>query len=265
MRIRCLTKGKFIAFPISNNAAIYSQRFSSSFAAGTEDYSDMINERPKETIDHTKWIERKEQEFKSTNTCLYSSSRKPFPYNKGFLYHVPLNDFSRKQIYFLYKTQPQEWTVRKLANKFKISVERTDAIIDLEEHEERMFHLGYKVNTAYLSKMETIIGASSDRAREATREVMEFWQRRSPIFVKIPEDQQLTFEQAAKIAQLPSTFIDLNPDNEVAGKLAESNPPKVIQFDEYETNKRHTFIITDIGKNKDKSVTIHSFLLILTF
>lgn len=259
MRIQCFAKANGISLFSPHQFRVLSLR---RFSSTAEDYSEMIHERPRETIDHVKWIEKKEQELKSTNNCLYSPAKKPFPHNKGFLYHVPLNDFTRKQIYFLYKSKPEEWTVRKLASKFKITVERADAIIDLQEHEERMFHLGYKVNTEYLKKMEAMVGASSDRAREASREVMEFWQKRSPIFVKIPEDQELTFEEAAKIAQLPSTFIDLDPDSEVPAKPTQSTPPKVIQFDEYETNRRHTFIITDIGKNKDKSVRISTKLIL---
>lgn len=61
----------------------------------------------------------------------------PFPLNKSFKPPVPVADELRTQLYRLYMTDPEKNSVRNLASRYHLSMQRVDAILrlkGLEEH-----------------------------------------------------------------------------------------------------------------------------------
>lgn len=54
-----------------------------------------------------------------------------------FVPPVPVGDATREEIYQTYRAAPQEWTPRKLAEKFQLSVLRVEAILRLKHLEKR--------------------------------------------------------------------------------------------------------------------------------
>lgn len=169
-----------------------------------------------------------------------------------------MDEFTRNQIYYLYKKNSDEWSIKKLAFKFKISTSRVDAIIDLKEHEEKLLQAGFQKDDSFISMMENAIGATGNRAKEVVKEVCDVWKKRSPTFVTLPEDRNLTFEEAARILNMPQKATAYNSDND---RLMDENEPiKVIQIDKHETNRRFVYFITDISKNKHPEVSFYDII-----
>jgi hypothetical protein len=61
---------------------------------------------------------------------------KPFPANPTFKPPPPLSDALKTMLYALYLTDPSVWNIRKLGEKFGISVARVEAVLRLKELEE---------------------------------------------------------------------------------------------------------------------------------
>lgn len=62
----------------------------------------------------------------------------PFPMNPLFKPVLPLSDAVREKIFKQYASDPDTWTVRKLATEYNISLRRVDAILKLKAQEKQM-------------------------------------------------------------------------------------------------------------------------------
>lgn len=71
-------------------------------------------------------------------TTNYLNGETPFPNNPLFRPRPPISDAQRQKLYDTYLSDPEAWTIRKLATKFNISIRRTEAIIRLKENERQM-------------------------------------------------------------------------------------------------------------------------------
>ena len=47
---------------------------------------------------------------------------------------------TRNQIYLLYKSNPKEWTIRRLSAKFSVAMERIEGIIDLKKNQDKLIN-----------------------------------------------------------------------------------------------------------------------------
>ena len=81
-----------------------------------------------------------------------------------------------------------------------------------------MLQHGFQRNQSYITKMESIVGANGQRTREVVKEICDIWRKRSPMFVTIPEDENLTFKQAAILLRLPHKFVHFDPDKDEPSK-----------------------------------------------
>lgn len=70
--------------------------------------------------------------FKTLKAQKFVGGAKPFPMNPFFIPKITISDKTRTQIYSLYKSSPEQWTPRALAEQFGISIARTDAILRLK-------------------------------------------------------------------------------------------------------------------------------------
>lgn len=73
-------------------------------------------------------------DFKNITTQQYVGSR-PFPMNPFFQPKPPIANSTKKEIYSLYLEDPSKWTPRALAEKYGISIVRTEAILRLKSLE----------------------------------------------------------------------------------------------------------------------------------
>lgn len=62
----------------------------------------------------------------------------PFPNNPLFQPRPPLSDALRQEVYEAFVSDPETWTVRKLATKYNISLKRVEAILKLKAAEKEM-------------------------------------------------------------------------------------------------------------------------------
>lgn len=62
----------------------------------------------------------------------------PFPMNPLFKPVLPLSDAVREKIFQQYVSEPEKWTVRKLATEHNLSLARVDAILKLKAQEKQM-------------------------------------------------------------------------------------------------------------------------------
>ena len=117
---------------------------------------------------------------------------------------------------------------------------------------------GFEINHQYVAFMESILGAQEKQVAEETRKELDIWRKRSPTFVSMPENEILSFKEAAKILKLPEKLKILIPEDYCDEYSQE--PEKIISIDEYDKNRRHSFIITDISERRHKTVMFLFFL-----
>lgn len=60
----------------------------------------------------------------------------PFPLNPAFHPPPPVHQNVRDDMWKLHKQDPQQWTVRSLSSKFRLSLERTESVLRLKALEE---------------------------------------------------------------------------------------------------------------------------------
>lgn len=60
----------------------------------------------------------------------------PFPLNPAFHPPPPVHQSVRDDMWKLHTQDPQQWTVRSLSNKFRLSLERTESVLRLKALEE---------------------------------------------------------------------------------------------------------------------------------
>jgi len=78
----------------------------------------------------------------------------PFPANPSFKPPPPLSDALKTMLYALYLSDPSTYNVRKLSEKFGISVARVESVLRLKELEESWRKEGQELQTGFLAGME---------------------------------------------------------------------------------------------------------------
>lgn len=131
-----------------------------------------------------------------------------------------------------------------------MSIERIKAVIAMKQLEQRMISEGkFKPNVEFVSFMEKILGAQDFAGKDKLSDIVDKISHRKPVLVAVPEGATISREEASKILSepIPIEFVDrsadnpLIPENDVAGKI--------IRRDEFEVNKRFSWIFVDMSEN----------------
>ncbi len=62
----------------------------------------------------------------------------PFPLNPSFNPPAPIRQSTKTEIWRLHASDPKQWTIRALSEKFSIGLQRTEAILRLKGARSRM-------------------------------------------------------------------------------------------------------------------------------
>ncbi|WFD23176.1 hypothetical protein MEQU1_001864 [Malassezia equina] len=91
----------------------------------------------------------------------------PFPLNPAFHPPPPVHQNVRDDMWKLHTENPQQWTVRSLSNKFRLSLERTESVLRLKALEEEFVQEGKPLQTELQRHMERLLGARPSFTVEA--------------------------------------------------------------------------------------------------
>ncbi|WFD34417.1 hypothetical protein MCUN1_001258 [Malassezia cuniculi] len=91
----------------------------------------------------------------------------PFPLNPSFKPAPPIAQSLRDNMWTLHTQDPAQWTVRSLSDRFKISIDRTEAILRLKALESEMEQQGKPLQTELQKNMEHLLGTVRSHAADA--------------------------------------------------------------------------------------------------
>lgn len=120
---------------------------------------------------------------------LFMGDRLPFPHNPTFVPQPPIPEALKVRLYQMYKTDPKEWSPRKLSAQFKVAIPRIKAIIKMKDLELQQIADGKLIpDPQYISKMENILAAKTPISMEKTPIIENsIAQHLRPMFVAMPE------------------------------------------------------------------------------
>ncbi|WFD30385.1 hypothetical protein MSPP1_001404 [Malassezia sp. CBS 17886] len=113
----------------------------------------------------------------------------PFPLNPAFQPPPPISADTRADMWRLHTADPKQWTVRSLSGKFRVGLERTEAILRLKALEQEMAAEGKPLQTEFQRHMERLLGSRASYTTEppATPAVPPHAPRGAP-YEEFPED-----------------------------------------------------------------------------
>ncbi|KAI8084459.1 eukaryotic mitochondrial regulator protein-domain-containing protein [Halteromyces radiatus] len=123
----------------------------------------------------------------------------PFPKNPLFQPRPPLSDAKREEIYQLYVSDPEVWTIRQLAGKFGYSLKRVEAILKLKASEKEMEASGIPLQRQFTKGMEQYMGADQPAVLLQEPLIDIFPNVSKPRFKLIEEDAEFTSKDAANV------------------------------------------------------------------
>lgn len=88
----------------------------------------------------------------------------PFPLNPSFNPPAPIRQSTKTEIWRLHASDPKEWTIRALSEKFSIGLQRTEAILRLKALESEWTSKNKPLQSEFQSNMDRLLGAQ-DRKR----------------------------------------------------------------------------------------------------
>ncbi|KAK4521775.1 uncharacterized protein ATC70_004311 [Mucor velutinosus] len=181
-------------------------------------------------------------------TTNYLGTSNPFPNNPLFQPRTPLSDARRQEIYDAFISDPEQWSVRKLATQFGISLKRVEAILTLKAQEKEMEMNGVALQKKFNKGMEQLMGV--DQALDTLKEPLIdiFPAVGKPKFKTLKEDASFTPKDAADVlGRIP--FKDLER-RVIASEQAEftlptPSAPLDSSVVNNKTTKRSKFVIVD--------------------
>ncbi|KAI9311535.1 eukaryotic mitochondrial regulator protein-domain-containing protein [Dichotomocladium elegans] len=150
----------------------------------------------------------------------------PFPNNPLFQPRPPLSDQRRQEIYETFAANPEDWSIRKLATKFGISMRRVEAVLKLKESE-----LVLKTNATQI-------------LREPLVDI--FPKVKKPTFKLVDEHSTFTEKDAAKV--LNRKPIHVLEENAIAMEEAKFSKSRQQQASAPAVSKQKRFVIVDTSK-----------------
>ncbi|CAO3587136.1 unnamed protein product [Absidia cylindrospora] len=126
----------------------------------------------------------------------------PFPNNPLFQPRPPLSDTKREEIYQLYTSDPETWTIRQLAVKFGYSLKRIDAILKLKSSEKNMEAQGIPLQRQFTKSMEQYMGANQPASLLQEPLIDIFPNVSKPRFKSLEEDAEFTSKVISLLSPL---------------------------------------------------------------
>ncbi|KAI8064642.1 eukaryotic mitochondrial regulator protein-domain-containing protein [Gongronella butleri] len=123
----------------------------------------------------------------------------PFPNNPQFQPRPPLSDARREEVYQLYLSDPETWTIRQLAVKYGYSLKRIEAILKLKQSEKDMEANGVTLQRQFAKGMEQYMGADQPVAELQEPLIDIFPNVGKPRMELLEENQPFTAKEAAEI------------------------------------------------------------------
>lgn len=180
---------------------------------------------------------------------------KPFPKNPWFVPEVPVNDNLKEEVYSTYCSDPVEWTPRKLAEKYEISILRIEAILRLKHLEKKQIqNLGYVPQTKFRSKMEQLLGCDNFAMIKESPDSSTLYGVSAKNISTILKNQEKNKKQNKSLEREDfQRRTDGNYIMPLSGIIEPpEDPPKVLEkSNPREVNSRWKFIIADISPSKE--------------
>ncbi|GAC97589.1 hypothetical protein PHSY_005175 [Pseudozyma hubeiensis SY62] len=149
----------------------------------------------------------------------------PFPLNPSFNPPAPIRQSTKTEIWRLHASDPKQWTIRALSEKFSIGLQRTEAILRLKALENEWTSQDKPLQSEFQSNMDRLLGAqdrkrvpesepsvqSTDKSVRGTQH--EEFAEADPLDVPsviAPALAQESLKRASMIAALPSGGPDVN-------------------------------------------------------
>ncbi|KAI7867131.1 eukaryotic mitochondrial regulator protein-domain-containing protein [Spinellus fusiger] len=220
----------------------------------TEASGEIAEEEPPFKMSHRRkrfhdWIRGAGSKYArpAVGTTNYISN--PFPNNPLFQTKPPLSDARRQEIYNVYMTAPQLWTVRKLATKFGLSMKRIDAVLKLKIAEKEMETSGVVLQKKFTKNMEQLMGVDQQHIRFQEPLFDIFPNVGKPVFKALEEDAVFDSKDAADVLNrkqfkiLEARAIG-QEDKAFTRRLTQENTVPESQL------KRGAFVIVDTSQSK---------------
>ncbi|TPX34085.1 hypothetical protein SmJEL517_g03272 [Synchytrium microbalum] len=209
------------------------------------------------------WLKSDATHYKAAGTGNKFAGKNglPFPLNPFFKPTPPLADSTREEIYRLHLTEPDTWTVGKLAADYGISFDRVRAILKLKAAEKQAeMAKGIPPQKEFAKGMERLLSAErrgrNSSRREPLRSLLASGLR--PFFRMADEDETLSPTDAARILKLaPFSNIKMKIDRASEGKQPVSQDA-LQQTTIIEENLLHAshkkFAIRDVSQQKAQTL-----------
>ncbi|KAJ3276646.1 hypothetical protein HDV01_004179 [Terramyces sp. JEL0728] len=209
-----------------------------------QETQEIVQETVKETVTETASDDPLHQYLEPKLRNFVKKDR-PFPMNPYFKPQPPLSNKTRQEIFDLYEEDSTKWTLRQLADKFGISIVRTEAILRLKTLGKNM---NLKLTEPLVEGMEQMLGKASTESRlEPLKETV--LAANKPFIQLLDEEKHLSPEDAAVLLKLkPQENFDktLNKKFKV---FEESAKPSPMETDTFKGGKT-SFMITDTSSGQ---------------
>ncbi|EST05286.1 Ribosomal protein S35, mitochondrial [Kalmanozyma brasiliensis GHG001] len=122
--------------------------------------------RPKMLAPYDQWILSDARVYKQPKPGMGPNwiGDTPFPLNPSFNPPAPIRQSTKTEIWRLHASDPKEWTIRALSEKFSIGLQRTEAILRLKALENEWTSQDKPLQSEFQSNMDRLLGAQ-DRKR----------------------------------------------------------------------------------------------------
>ncbi|KAI8372242.1 eukaryotic mitochondrial regulator protein-domain-containing protein [Choanephora cucurbitarum] len=250
---RTIVSKRFVAAPVLNNQKFFSFSAQQRDEEPTKTPEAAVEEEP-EPVKLSRrrrrfheWANGPGSKFarpaKGTTNYL---SVTPFPNNPLFQPRPPLSDARRQEIYDAFVTDPENWTVRKLATKYGISLKRVEAILKLKSLEKEMEMNGVALQKKFNKGMEQLMGV--DKTAEILREPLAdvFPPVGKPKFKTLKEDAPFTPQDAAKeLNRIPFKDLERLVIESEQAEFTLPTPSTTEPSSEKQAKKRTKLVIVD--------------------
>ncbi|KAJ1026891.1 hypothetical protein NDA16_002185 [Ustilago loliicola] len=122
--------------------------------------------RPKMLAPFDEWIQSDARVYKQPKPGMGPNwiGDTPFPLNPSFNPPPPVRQGTKTEIWRLHTSDPAQWTIRALSEKFSIGLQRMEAILRLKALESDWTSQGKPLQSEFQSNMDRLLGAQ-DRTR----------------------------------------------------------------------------------------------------
>ena len=179
----------------------------------------------------------------------------PFPTNPYFTPQPPISNFTKQSMYDLYLKDPQKNSPRQLAQLYKISIERTMAILRLKALEKSNKENNIPIQIHLTQGMEKLLGSKTiypDQKEKYESLRSSYASRIIPFFKFTDESDSFTPDDAAVLMNKDPWMTKIARLNKKADRLFEKENeliPEPISQEVHQKGKCD-FMIVDTSSNQ---------------